>query len=89
MIQQISFTLYGDNNSPRFAYSSGHNLLILLNWGENRINKIKDDRKIKREKNINRRGQRHIVNVCHLSYPPSFSLLTTFKGGHVRYDLQT
>jgi hypothetical protein len=23
MIQQISFTLYGDNNSPRFAYLSG------------------------------------------------------------------
>ncbi len=36
MIQQISFTLYGDTNSPRFAYSSGHHLLILLYWGGNR-----------------------------------------------------
>jgi hypothetical protein len=48
---------------------------------ETKINKIKDDIKIKREKNTNRRGQRHIVNVWHLSDPPSFSLLTTFKGG--------
>jgi hypothetical protein len=30
---------------------------------ETEIHKIKDDIKIKREKNINRRGQRHIVNV--------------------------
>jgi hypothetical protein len=40
---------------------------------------IKDDSKIKREKNINRRGQRHVVNVWHLSDPLSFSLPTTFK----------
>jgi hypothetical protein len=41
------------------------------------IHKIKDDR----EKNIDPRGQRHIVNVWHLSDPPSFSLLVTFKAG--------
>ncbi len=35
ILQQISFTLYGDNNSQRFAYSSGHYLLILLYWGGN------------------------------------------------------
>ncbi len=35
MIQQISFTLYGDNNSLHFAYSSGYYLLILLYWGGN------------------------------------------------------
>jgi hypothetical protein len=35
VIQQISFTLHGDKNSPRFAYSSGHYLLILLYWGGN------------------------------------------------------
>ncbi len=46
---------------------------------ETEIHKIKDDSKIKREKNINRHGQRHIVNVWHLSDPPYFSLLTTFK----------
>ncbi len=45
---------------------------------ETEINKIKDDSKIKREKNINRRVQRHIVNVCHVPDPPSFSLPTTF-----------
>jgi hypothetical protein len=50
---------------------------------ETEIHKIKDDIKIKREKNINRRGQRHIVNVWHLSDPPSFSLPTTFNNkGH-------
>ena len=47
---------------------------------ETEIHKIKDDSKINREKNIDRRGQRHIVNVWHLSEPPSFSLPTTFKG---------
>ncbi len=30
---------------------------------ETETHKIKDDSKIKREKNIDRRGQRHIVNV--------------------------
>ncbi len=46
---------------------------------ETEIHKIKDDSKIKREKNIDRRGQRHIVNFWHLSDPPSFSLPITFK----------
>jgi hypothetical protein len=50
MIQQISFTLYGDNNSPRFAYSSGHHLLICFTGAETEIPKIKDDSKIKRQK---------------------------------------
>jgi hypothetical protein len=35
ILQQISFTLYGDNNSPRFAYSPGHYLMLLLYWGGN------------------------------------------------------
>jgi hypothetical protein len=47
---------------------------------ETEIHKIKDNIKIKREKNIHRRGQRHIGNVWHLPDPPSFSLPTTFKG---------
>jgi len=47
---------------------------------ETEIHKIKDDSKINREYNIDRRSQRHIVNVWHLSEPPSFSLPTTFKG---------
>ncbi len=46
---------------------------------ETEIQKIKDDIKIKREKNINRRGQRHFVKVWQLSDPPSFSLPTTFN----------
>jgi hypothetical protein len=46
---------------------------------ETEIHKIKDDSKINREKKIDRRSQRHIVNVWHLSDTPSFSLPTTFK----------
>ncbi len=53
--------------------------------GETEIHKIKDDSKIKREKNIHRRGQRHIVNVWHLSDPPFF--LTTFKEISTNYEL--
>jgi hypothetical protein len=81
ILQQISWTLYGDNNSPRFAYLSGHYLQywFCLIGSETEKHKIKDDCKIKREKNIDRRGQRHILNVWHLSEPPFFSLPTTFK----------
>ncbi len=52
---------------------------LCFTGAETEIHKIKDDSKIKREKNIDRRGQRHIVNFWHLSDPPSFSLPTTFK----------
>ncbi len=40
--------------------------------------KIKDDRKIKRETNLDRHSLRPIPNVCHLPEPPWFSLQTTF-----------
>jgi hypothetical protein len=60
MIQQISFTLYGDNNSPRFAYSSGHHLLICFTGAETEIPKIKDDSKIKRQTNLDHRGPSQI-----------------------------
>jgi hypothetical protein len=46
---------------------------------ETEILKIKDNSKIKREKNLDRCGQRHIVNIWHLPDPPSFSLTTTFN----------
>ncbi len=60
---------------------------------ETEIYKIKDNSKIKREKNIDCRSQRHFGNVWHLPDPPSFSLPTTFKwqvnnrAGHL-YTLQ-
>ncbi len=47
-----------------------------ITGAETEIRQIKDNSKIKREKNIDRRCQRHIVNVWHLSDPPSFSLPT-------------
>ena len=46
---------------------------------ETEIHKIKDDSKIIRQTNLDRRGLRPIPIICHLLYPPSFSLLTTFK----------
>ncbi len=51
------------NNSPQFAYSSGHCLFILLYWAETEIHKIKDDSKIDREKNIDRLGPSRIRTV--------------------------
>ncbi len=47
---------------------------------ETEIHKIKDDSKIDREKNIDRRGLSQIGTVWHLLDPPTFSLPTTFKG---------
>ncbi len=41
--------------------------------------KIKDNSKIKKEKNIDRSGQRHIGNDWHLFSTPPSSLPTTFK----------
>ncbi len=55
---------------------------------ETEIHKIKDDSKIKREKNIDRQGKRHIVNFWQISDHPSFSLPTTFNGNDVLPLLQ-
>jgi len=46
-----------------FAYSAGHYLLILLYWGGTEIDKIKDDGKIERETNIDRRSPSQIGTV--------------------------
>jgi hypothetical protein len=46
---------------------------------ETEIHKIKDDSKIIRQTNLDRRGLRPIPIICHLLDPPSFSLPTTFN----------
>jgi hypothetical protein len=46
---------------------------------ETEIHKVKDDSKIKRQTNINRRSPRPIPIICHFHDPPSFSLTTTFN----------
>jgi hypothetical protein len=56
---------------------------------ETEIHKIKDNSKIKREKNIERHGQRESGNVWHLPDPPSFSLPTTFNRTFVSGTLST
>jgi hypothetical protein len=69
-------------NSPRFAYSLGHCLFILLYWvgnGNTKIHKIEDDSKIKKQTNLDRRGLKSLPFIFHLLDPPSFSLPTTFK----------
>jgi hypothetical protein len=47
--------------------------LFGITGAETEIHKIKDDSKIRREKNIDRRDQRHIMNVWHLPAPPPLS----------------
>ncbi len=49
-------------------------------WQNRKYIEIKDDNKIKREKNLDRLGPRPIMNICHFLGPPSFLLQTTFKG---------
>jgi hypothetical protein len=46
---------------------------------ETEIHKIKDNSKIIRPTNLDRRGLRPIPVICHILDPPSFSLPTTFK----------
>jgi hypothetical protein len=46
-------------------------------------NKIKDDNKIKRQTNLNRRRPRPIPIICHVPDPPSFSLPATFNAKKV------
>jgi hypothetical protein len=46
---------------------------------ETETHKIKDDSKIIRQTNLQRRGLRPIPIICHLLDPPSFSLPTTFN----------
>ncbi len=72
ILQQISWTLFLPI-LPDITY------WFFFTGAETEIHKIKDNSKINREKNINRRGQRHIVNVWHLPDHPAFSLPTAFK----------
>ncbi len=53
---------------------------------ETEIDKIKDDGKIERETNLDRRGPSQIGTVGHIPDPPTFSLPTTFKGGWWRAE---
>jgi hypothetical protein len=46
---------------------------------ETEIDKIKDDGKIERETNLDRRGPNQIGTVWHIPDPPTFSLPTTFN----------
>jgi hypothetical protein len=46
---------------------------------ETEIHKNKDDSKIIRQTNLDRRGLRPIPIICHLLDPPPFLVTTTFK----------
>ncbi len=51
--------------------------------------KIKDDRKIKRETNLDRHDPRPITNVCYLLGHPSFSLHTIFENSTDLTNIQS
>ncbi len=60
----------------------------LLHGAETEIDKIKDNGKIERETNLDRRGPKQIGTVWRIPDPPIFSLPTTFKGWMVCVDRQ-
>jgi hypothetical protein len=77
LLQQISLTLYGDEQFAAFCLfirTLPIDFALL-----NKIQKIKGDSKIKRQTNLDCCGPRPISIICHLTDAPSFSLLTTFK----------
>ncbi len=76
MIQQISFTLYGDNILP---IRQDITYWFCFTGAETEIHNIKDDSKIKRQTNLHRCGPNQIGTDWHISDPPTFSLPTTFK----------
>ncbi len=67
-------------------HQSGRAMLIhfALLGAETEIRKIKDDGKIERETNLDRRGLRQIGTVWRIPDPPAFSLPTTFKRKKIR-----
>ncbi len=64
-----SVSPYQQNNAYSFCFTGA----------ETEIDKIKDDGKIERETNLDRRGPRQIGTVWRIPDPPIFSLPTTFK----------
>ncbi len=79
IFQQISYSLWRQQFAAFCLFVRTLPIEFALLGRKTEIHKIKDDSKINREKNIDRRVQRHIVNVWHPPDPPSFSLPTTFK----------
>ncbi len=67
------------SNSLRFSYSWRHRLILCCTWRKRKYIEIKDDSKVKQQKNLDRHGPRPIPNVCHLPDPPWYSVQTTFK----------
>ncbi len=76
ILQQISWTLFAAFCLP---IRQDITYWFCFTGAETEIHKIKDDSKINREKNIDRRGSRQIGTVWHIPDPHSVSLPTTFK----------
>jgi hypothetical protein len=67
----------GAKNRPKLT-----NRLMTNHWagvGGNRNKLFQDGGQIKREKDIYHHGPKHILIICHLPNPPSFSIPTTFN----------
>ncbi len=75
-----------ENNSKRGSAANKSLRFCLLiekspiNFAETEIHRIKDDDKIKRQKNIDCHCLRQRPNLWYLPWPPRFTWQTTFKG---------
>jgi hypothetical protein len=63
----------------RFAYSSRHRLLILLEWAETEIKSFQGNDMFKLKTTLDRHSPRLIIDDSLLADPPLFSLPSTFK----------
>jgi hypothetical protein len=72
ILQQISLTLYGDEQFTTFCLFARTLPINFALLGR----KLKDDSKIKRQTNLERRGPRPIPIICHL--PDPFFLVTDY-----------
>ncbi len=67
-------------NLQRFAYSSRHRLLILLEWAEMEIDCLQRNNTFKWQITLDRHNASRNLNKSVLPDPPHFLLPSTFKG---------
>jgi hypothetical protein len=79
MRQYIGGVIAERKSCPRFAYSSGRRLLILLKWAETEIGCLHNNDTFNVPKTIDSQNNRLKFNYCVHFDPSLFSLLSTFK----------
>ncbi len=78
MRQYIGGVMAERRSCPRFAYSSRHRTLILLDWAETEMGSLHKNDMFEVQKTIDRQNPRLKFNNCLHFDPPLFSLLSTF-----------